>query len=67
VVSGIIAAHGVEGLFMCTMMAGVLLVIAGAAGMGSMVRFIPVREPDHDGPPTRWQMPSRAGARRARR
>jgi SulP family sulfate permease len=41
VVAGIIAEHGVEGLFMCTMMAGVLLVIAGATGMGSMVRFIP--------------------------
>ena len=41
VVAGIVAKHGVEGLFMCTMMAGVLLVIAGATGMGSMVRFIP--------------------------
>jgi SulP family sulfate permease len=41
VVAGIIAEHGVDGLFMCTMMAGVLLVIAGATGMGSMVRFIP--------------------------
>jgi SulP family sulfate permease len=41
VVAGIVARHGVEGLFMCTMMAGVLLVIAGATGMGSMVRFIP--------------------------
>src|SRR5436189_1997973 len=41
VVAGIVAKHGVEGLFMCTMMAGVMLVVAGATGMGSMVRFIP--------------------------
>ena len=41
VVAGIVTAHGVEGLFMCTMMAGVLLVILGATGMGSAVKFIP--------------------------
>src|SRR5881409_372353 len=29
VVSGIVATHGVDGLFMCTVMAGVLLVIMG--------------------------------------
>jgi SulP family sulfate permease len=41
VVAGIIAAHGVDGLFMCTMMAGVLLVIMGITGTGTAVRFIP--------------------------
>ena len=41
VVSGIVAAHGVDGLFMCTMMAGVLLVVLGATSMGSAVKFIP--------------------------
>jgi len=41
VVYGIVAAHGVDGLFMCTMMAGVLLVVLGATGMGSAVKFIP--------------------------
>jgi SulP family sulfate permease len=41
VVSGIIARHGVDGLFMCTMMAGVLLVIMGLTGSGTAVRFIP--------------------------
>src|SRR4051812_24383253 len=35
VVAGIVAAHGVDGLFMCTMMAGVVLVRLGAAGVGS--------------------------------
>jgi SulP family sulfate permease len=41
VVAGIIAQHGVEGLFLCTMMAGLLLVILGATGMGTAVKFIP--------------------------
>jgi SulP family sulfate permease len=41
VVSGIIAEHGIDGLFMCTMMAGVLLVIMGLTGTGTAVRFIP--------------------------
>ncbi|HZQ68986.1 MAG TPA: SulP family inorganic anion transporter [Terriglobales bacterium] len=41
VVAGIVAAHGIDGLFMCTMMAGLLLVILGATGMGSAVKFIP--------------------------
>jgi SulP family sulfate permease len=41
VVSGIIAQHGVDGLFMCTMMAGVLLVVMGLTGTGTAVRFIP--------------------------
>ena len=41
VVAGIIAAHGVDGLFMCTVMAGVLLMIMGLAGLGTAVKFIP--------------------------
>ena len=41
VISGIIAQHGVEGLFMCTMMAGVILVVMGLTGTGTAVRFIP--------------------------
>ena len=41
VVSGIVAQHGVSGLFMCTMMAGVMLVILGVTGTGTAVRFIP--------------------------
>jgi sulfate permease, SulP family len=41
VVAGIVAEHGIDGLFMCTMMAGVILVILGATGMGTAVRFIP--------------------------
>ena len=41
IVAGIVAKHGVDGLFTCTLMAGVLLVALGATGMGSAVRFIP--------------------------
>jgi SulP family sulfate permease len=41
VVSGIIAEHGMDGLFMCTMMAGVVLVVMGLTGSGTAVRFIP--------------------------
>jgi SulP family sulfate permease len=41
VVAGIVAAHGVDGLFMCTLIAGGLLIFMGATGMGTAVRFIP--------------------------
>src|SRR6266851_7793484 len=41
VISGIVAVHGIDGLFMCTMMAGILLMIMGIAGMGTAVKFIP--------------------------
>jgi SulP family sulfate permease len=41
VVSGIIAKYGIEGLFTCTMMAGLLLLILGATGMGSAVKYFP--------------------------
>jgi SulP family sulfate permease len=41
VIAGIVAVHGVDGLFMCTVMAGVLLVIMGLTGMGAAVKYIP--------------------------
>ena len=41
VVAGIVAVHGVDGLLMCTVMAGVLLVIMGITGFGTAVKFIP--------------------------
>ena len=41
VVAGIVARFGVEGLFVCTMMAGVLLVLLGATGMGTAVKYFP--------------------------
>src|SRR5208282_1926993 len=41
VVAGIVAVHGVDGLFMCTVMAGVLLVVMGVTGLGTGVKYIP--------------------------
>src|SRR4029077_20492837 len=41
VASGIIAKNAIEGLFMCTMMAGVLLVLLGVTGMGTAVKYFP--------------------------
>ena len=41
VVAGIVTVHGVDGLFMCTVMAGILLIIMGLTGLGTAVKFIP--------------------------
>jgi SulP family sulfate permease len=41
VVFGIVARYGLDGLFMCTLMAGILLLILGATSMGSAVKFLP--------------------------
>ena len=41
VVAGIIAKHGLDGLFMCTLMAGVLLILLGITGLGTAVKYIP--------------------------
>src|SRR5436190_14589855 len=40
VIAAIVSAHGVDGLFMCTMMAGVLMIVMGVTGLGSSVKFI---------------------------
>jgi SulP family sulfate permease len=41
IVFGIVAQHGLNGLFLCTIMAGVILVILGLTGLGTAVKFIP--------------------------
>ncbi|MCC6293428.1 MAG: STAS domain-containing protein [Bryobacterales bacterium] len=41
VISGIVAAHGIDGLFMCTLMAGVMLVLLGVTGLGTAVKYFP--------------------------
>src|SRR6516165_10134300 len=41
IVSGIIVTHGLDGLLICTMMAGGILVLLGLTGLGSAVRFVP--------------------------
>jgi SulP family sulfate permease len=41
VVFGIVSRYGLDGLFMCTLMAGVMLVILGVTGLGTAVKYIP--------------------------
>jgi sulfate permease, SulP family len=41
VVSGIVAMHGLDGLYMCTMLAGLILILYGVTGLGSAIEFIP--------------------------
>ncbi len=41
IVAGIVTKFGLSGLLMVTMMAGVLLVLMGATGLGTAVKFIP--------------------------
>ena len=42
VVAGVIATHGYAGLVLATLLAGIILVIAGYAGLGKLMRFIPM-------------------------
>src|SRR5580698_4842871 len=41
IIAGIVAKFGLSGLFIVTMMAGVILVVMGATGLGTAVKFIP--------------------------
>lgn len=41
VIFGIVAKYGLDGLYMCTLMAGVMLIFLGATGLGTAVKFIP--------------------------
>jgi len=41
VVAGIISRYGVEGLYICTLIAGIILIFMGVTGLGTAVRFIP--------------------------
>jgi SulP family sulfate permease len=41
VVAAIIAEHGISGLYMVTMMAGVILLLMAFTGLGTAVKFIP--------------------------
>src|SRR5688572_16763264 len=38
VVAGIVATHGIDGLFICTMMAGLFLVLLGVTGLGTAIK-----------------------------
>jgi len=41
VVAGIVAQHGMSGLALATIMAGILLIVMGLLKMGSLIKFIP--------------------------
>ena len=41
IISGILARYGFNGLLICTIMAGVLLILLGVTGLGAAVKFIP--------------------------
>ena len=41
VVYGVIAKHGYDGLLMATLMAGGILILAGLAGLGTFIKYIP--------------------------
>jgi SulP family sulfate permease len=41
IVYGIVVMHGVQNLYVCTLMAGVILVLMGVARMGTLIKFIP--------------------------
>lgn len=42
VIAGVIAAHGYAGLVLATALAGIILVVAGYAGLGKLMRFVPM-------------------------
>ena len=42
IVAGVIAAHGYSGLVLATLLAGILLIVGGYAGIGKLIRFIPM-------------------------
>lgn len=41
ILAGVVAEHGIEGLLLATCMAGVILILLGAASFGGVLRFIP--------------------------
>lgn len=41
VVAGIVTQYGIQGLFLCTIMAGLILMALGLTGMGTAIKFIP--------------------------
>src|ERR1700740_1007118 len=41
IVFGIVAKYGTDGLCMCTLMAGLILLVLGLTGLGTTVKYIP--------------------------
>ena len=41
IVAGIVAQHGIDGLVITTLMAGIMLILMGVCRVGSLIRYIP--------------------------
>jgi SulP family sulfate permease len=41
VIFGIVMRYGVDGLYLCTLLAGIVLVVLGITGLGTAVKYIP--------------------------
>ena len=41
IVYGIIEKHGIEGLIIATLMAGIMLILMGLLNLGDLIKFIP--------------------------
>ena len=41
IVAGIVAAHGMDGLIIATILAGIMLILMGVFKLGSLIKFIP--------------------------
>ncbi len=42
IVAGVVAAHGMDGLILATVMAGILLILMGICRFGSLIKYIPM-------------------------
>ena len=42
VIAGVIAHHGYAGLVLATLLAGIILIVAGYAGVGRLMRYVPM-------------------------
>ena len=42
IVAGVIAAHGISGLILATIIAGLILIVAGYSGVGRLMRYVPM-------------------------
>jgi SulP family sulfate permease len=42
IIAGVIVTHGFDGLVLATLMAGVILIVSGYAGVGKLMRYVPM-------------------------
>ena len=49
IVAGVVASQGMDGLFIATVMAGIILILMGVLKLGSLIRFMPHPRGQGDG------------------